>query len=393
MRRVARVDRSRADDVRAARIGDERRARGGRTVVRDAVDRMGEALRRHRRAVAEAEAAPDRERVRAAVARDLVAGRDFGPQHAAGRTRAVGVVEELRRGRVLERPDVETYASCGSICTEAPRSRPEDPAVREAARGSRQPAATRNTAPSASAPTPCQSVRDMCYLRRVGVSELGLVVGAERLADPLGQRFRGQAGLVALAAQLLDGHVARGVDLGARDDAGRAVLVPDPDVLHLQLEERVARLRHVLQVELVAEVRRVLGQHAVAEEREDRGVLLLQRELELCLELVELVEMRHRIIIALPTRPAPGRARGSRARGRARPAAPARSAARAGVDAESGGPARRSARRRRAAGRGRSCAARSAVLRPARGPGGARSRAAARAARGRSATCAARPRR
>src|ERR1700751_4665454 len=62
---------------------------------------------------------------------------------------------------------------------------------------------------------------------------LELVVGAERLADSLGQRFRGQAGLVALAAQLLDRHVARGVDLGARDDPGRAVLVPDPDVLHL----------------------------------------------------------------------------------------------------------------------------------------------------------------
>ena len=73
-----------------------------------------------------------------------------------------------------------------------------------------------------------------------------------------------------------------------------------------------------------------------------------------------------RIIIALPTRPAPGRVRGSRARGRARPAAPARSAARAGVDAESRGPARRSARRRRGAGRGRSCAARNAVRRRAR---------------------------
>ena len=45
--------------------------------------------------------------------------------------------------------------------------------------------------------------------------------------------------------------------------------------------------------------------------------------------------MRHASIIALPTEPGPGRARGSRARGRARPAAPARSAARAGADAES----------------------------------------------------------
>src|SRR5215471_14096407 len=53
---------------------------------------------------------------------------------------------------------------------------------------------------------------------------LDVVVGGERLADPLGQRFGGHAGLVALAAELLDGHVARGVDLGARDDPGRAVL-------------------------------------------------------------------------------------------------------------------------------------------------------------------------
>src|SRR5215212_4169526 len=172
-------------------------------------------------------------------------------------------------------------------------------------------------------------------------SELGLVVGAERLADPLGQCFGAEAGLVALAAQLLDRHVARRVDLGTGDDAGRAVLVPDPDVFHLQVEERVARLRYVLQVELVAEVRRVLRQHAVAEEREDRRVLLLERELELCLELVELVEVRHPVIIALPTRSRPGRARGSRGPDRARPEAPGRSAARAGAGAEPGAPARR----------------------------------------------------
>ena len=59
------------------------------------------------------------------------------------------------------------------------------------------------------------------------------------------------------------------------------------------VEERVARLRDVLEVELVAEVRRVLRQHAVAEEAEDGRVLLLQPELELGLELVELVEVRH----------------------------------------------------------------------------------------------------
>src|SRR5207253_10529004 len=89
---------------------------------------------------------------------------------------------------------------------------------------------------------------------------LEVVVRGERLADALGEGLGRQRRLVAVAAQLLDGHVARGVDLGARDDPGRAVLVPDPDVLHLELEERVALLRDVLQVELVAEVRRVLRQ-------------------------------------------------------------------------------------------------------------------------------------
>src|SRR5205823_9059873 len=107
------------------------------------------------------------------------------------------------------------------------------------------------------------------------------------------QRLSGELRLVALAPQLLHRHVARGVDLGPRDDARGAVLVPDPDVLHLEVEERVARLGHVLQVELVAEVGRVLGQDAVAEEAEDGRVLALERELELRLVLVELVEVRH----------------------------------------------------------------------------------------------------
>src|SRR5207244_2091411 len=109
----------------------------------------------------------------------------------------------------------------------------------------------------------------------------------------LGQRLRGELRLVALAAQLLHRHVAGGVDLGPRDDPRGAVLVPDPDVLHLEVEERIARLGHVLEVELVAEVRRVLRQHAVAEEAEDGRVLLLEAKLELGLELVEIVQMAH----------------------------------------------------------------------------------------------------
>src|SRR5688572_20606863 len=115
-------------------------------------------------------------------------------------------------------------------------------------------------------------------------ASLELVVRTERLADPLGQRLRSQLRLLALAAELLDRDVARRVDLRARDHPAGPVLVPDPDVLHLQVVEGVARLRRVIEVELVAEVRRVLRQHAESEQAEDRGVLLLEPELELGLE-------------------------------------------------------------------------------------------------------------
>jgi hypothetical protein len=59
------------------------------------------------------------------------------------------------------------------------------------------------------------------------------------------------------------------------------------------VEERIARLWDVAQVERVAEVGRVLGEDAVPEEAEDGRVLLLQLKLELRLELVELVEVRN----------------------------------------------------------------------------------------------------
>src|SRR4029450_4235568 len=118
-----------------------------------------------------------------------------------------------------------------------------------------------------------------------------------------------------------------GVDLGARDDPRRPVLVPHPDVLHLHVEEGIARLRPRLEVELVAKVRRVRGQDAVAEEREDGRVLALQRELELRLELVEIVEMAHAVSLAPRGGPPPGRAPGSRAPDRGRAAAPGRSGA------------------------------------------------------------------
>src|SRR5207344_705313 len=123
------------------------------------------------------------------------------------------------------------------------------------------------------------------------------------------------------------------------DDPGRPVLVPDPDVLHPQVEERVVRLGELREVELVAEVGRVLGEDAIPEQAEDGRVLPLQPELELRLEFVELVEMAHRDITSPPslassgvTEPVP--ARGPRGRDPARPGARGRTCARAAAGAE-----------------------------------------------------------
>ena len=148
----------------------------------------------------------------------------------------------------------------------------------------------------------------------------------------------GQPRLLALAAELLDRDVARGVHLGTRDDPARPVLVPHPDVLHPDVEERVARLRHRLDVELVAEVRRVLREHAVAEKREDGRVLALERELELRLELVEVVEVRHRRQSSAARRSDTPPAPGTRAPDPARRAAPARNGAPGDADAARAAP-------------------------------------------------------
>src|SRR3990172_2915652 len=123
----------------------------------------------------------------------------------------------------------------------------------------------------------------------VPVGSLGLrretlgidVVGAERLPELLRQGLRREGRRVSLPAELLDRHVARRVDVGARDDARRAILVPDPHVFHRQVEERIARVVVRLQIGVVAEVRRVLRDNAVAKEAEDGRVLLLEPELEL----------------------------------------------------------------------------------------------------------------
>src|SRR4029453_4700448 len=87
-----------------------------------------------------------------------------------------------------------------------------------------------------------------------GTAQL-VVVCAEGLAELLGERLGGHGRTAAPAAELLDRDVARGVDVSPRNDPRRPVLVPDPDVLHREVEEGIARLRIAFQVELVAEIR------------------------------------------------------------------------------------------------------------------------------------------
>src|SRR5437868_11977051 len=143
--------------------------------------------------------------------------------------------------------------------------------------------------------SPSKRPKTVCVLPASTASSRGLeiVVFVQAVAQPLGELVCGELGLVALALQLLDGHVGRGIDLDPRDHPPGPVLVPHPDVLHLHVEERIRRLRHVLEVELVAEIRRVLRQDAEAEQRVDRAVLLLEPELQLRFEVVELVEVAH----------------------------------------------------------------------------------------------------
>src|SRR5581483_10070084 len=184
-------------------------------------------------------------------------------------------------GTVDDRQMPSTVAGSGKSARSAPSSSP----VRCASVAMRQrsPSSGPSNSPKTVCVFPTSTARSMAGRR------LQVVVAAQRLADPLGERLGGERRLVALAAQLLDRHVAGREDLGARDDPRRPVLVPDPDVLEVELEERQPagrRRRRLLDVELVAEIGRVLGQHAVPEQPEDRLVLLLQRELELCLVLV-----------------------------------------------------------------------------------------------------------
>src|SRR5207247_2502732 len=153
------------------------------------------------------------------------------------------------------------------------------------------------------------------------------------------------------------------------------------DVFHSEVEERVARLGEDAELVPVAEVGRVLRDDAVAEEAEDIRVLLLQPELELRLVFVQLIEVRHGLILAPAClRPAAGARLAGGAPGRAPGGARRRTLAPRGERGAPSSPAPRPTRRRRGAGRGRSSAGPSAPRACARGPGSARRRAGGRGA-------------
>src|SRR5436190_17397325 len=182
----------------------------------------------------------------------------------------------IRRGTVDDRQ----MPSSAMPCRKSARSAPSSSPVRCAS------VAIRQRSPSCS---PSKSPKTVCVFPTSTASstpetyatsrDLDVVVARGHVpADALRERLRGQRRLVAFAAQLLDRHVAGDdEDLRARDHARRAVLVPHPDVLELQVEERVCSLRHDRPLQLVAEVRRVGGEHAVAEEAE-HGLVLLPQE-------------------------------------------------------------------------------------------------------------------
>src|SRR5262249_53044459 len=129
---------------------------------------------------------------------------------------------------------------------------------------------------------------------------------------------------------------------------------------------------------------------AEAEKRVDRAVLLLEAELELGLEVVQLIQVAHGVIVALRSGPPPGLSRARKGPDRARKAARGRTPARGGGGAGPSGRARRLSRRRRGADRGRSSAGHTAApAGPARAH--ARPRAGGRGARAGPARCPARP--
>src|SRR6201999_2385378 len=108
-------------------------------------------------------------------------------------------------------------------------------------------------------------------------------------------RVRSGRGLVVgefevALGQFLDVDVLERDDADVLDEAGRAVHVPDPGVLHDDLEKDLAivRVAHV-ELNLVGEVEAPLGLHYMAEEAHDVAILAIQLQLHLGFVLFEIL--------------------------------------------------------------------------------------------------------
>ena len=191
------------------------------------------------------------------LARVVVADR-HARSRRRGRARAARPRPSARRTPRTRAPAAAPTSTARS--PRARRGRRARAAARRARRRSAPGRCRRGTARSARSPS--NSPKTVCVLPTSIASSIDGAAQAR-----LGRRRRWPRSLMRLASA---SAVSAGSspsprssstvtspgrpDLDARDHPGRPGLVPDPDVLHLQLEERVRGLRHVLQVELVAEV-------------------------------------------------------------------------------------------------------------------------------------------
>ena len=188
------------------------------------------------------------------------------------------------------------------------RPRPSTP-LRAPARSRRRRAASTScvsSSRSASRPSSCTAsssvvrsgrvaMRHVCARRRRAEAEVRL-----RVADVDGEQHVAAIGVGGSSGGVLSGGRSSSIvtscvvwmSVRGMMRVG-PVLVPDPDVLHRDVDHRVRRLVLDLEIELVAEVGRLLREHAVAEQPVDVRVLLLEPELQLGVVFLELVDIGH----------------------------------------------------------------------------------------------------
>src|SRR5215813_8071386 len=117
--------------------------------------------------------------------------------------------------------------------------------------------------------------------------------GCASMNATAGRSFRrsGILGKLQVALrQFLDIHVLEGHDPYVLHEPGRAVHVPDPRVVHGDLEEHLAVVgRADLKVHVVGEIEPALGLDHVREEPDDVAVLAIELQLHLGLVLLEIL--------------------------------------------------------------------------------------------------------